>query len=184
MHHSHGLPVGPPRFWGGHRGIKTARSGGKKYLYYVFYIYVIMYLFNVHTLFLCLHFVIVYLRAHPRLTLPYPTPRTYATLPITSTRSSDTDKTGYSTALQCLSALTTALSCISYYKQNKLCRIVYDVDDSGQLEYPALIDVVTPIASFFPLIPTLGRSGLVLTSSARRPGHILLIVVFHVSFYF
>ena len=29
MHDSHGLPMGPPRFWGGHRGIKTARPGEK-----------------------------------------------------------------------------------------------------------------------------------------------------------
>ena len=36
MHNSHGLPMGPPRLWGGHRGVKTARPGEKKYLYFVF----------------------------------------------------------------------------------------------------------------------------------------------------
>ena len=76
MHDSHGLPVGPPRFWGGHRSIKTARPGEKStcILYLCDYVFV-------RTLFLCLHFVIVYLRAHPRLTLPYQIPLTYATLP-------------------------------------------------------------------------------------------------------
>ena len=77
MHNSHGLPMGPPRLWGGHRSIKAARSGGKKstcILYLGDYVFV-------RTLFLCLHFVIVYLYAHPRLTLPYQNPRTYATLP-------------------------------------------------------------------------------------------------------
>ena len=51
VHDSHGLPMGPPRFWGGHRSIKTARPGKKVP---VFCIYLIMYLFI-----LCLHFAIV-----------------------------------------------------------------------------------------------------------------------------
>ena len=58
------------------------------------------------------------------------------------------------------------------------------VPNPTNLCYPALIEVVTPSALFFPLIPTLGQNGQALTSSAQRPGHILFIVLFHVSFYF
>ena len=57
------------------------------------------------------------------------------------------------------------------------------VPKSKNLRYPALIEVVTPSTSFSPLIPTLGQNGQALTSSARRPGHILFIVVFHVSLF-
>ena len=36
MYDSHRLPVGSPRLWGGHRGVKTARPGEEKYLHFVF----------------------------------------------------------------------------------------------------------------------------------------------------
>ena len=50
MHNSHKLPMGPPRFWGGHRGIKTARPGEKKVL--VFCICLIM--CSIHSYFVCI----------------------------------------------------------------------------------------------------------------------------------
>ena len=64
-----------------------------------------------------------------------------ATLAISSARSSDTDMTvcctvlqGGGGACQCYvnDSLTPASPCISYYKQSKLYRLVYD--DSRQLE--------------------------------------------------
>ena len=63
--------------------------------------------------------------------------------PITSASSSDTDMTGCSTVLlvggaacQCY-VINPAPPYISYYKQNKLYKVVYD--DSRQLEWGSLV---------------------------------------------
>ena len=81
-----------------------------------------------------------------------------ATLAISSARSSDTDMTVCCTVLQSCGgacqcyvndSLTPASPCISYYKQSKLYRLVYD--DFRQLEYPFPPEVtkVQPLISFY-----------------------------------